>query len=75
LRPRHYSGEEIDDMLRRILHANRFEIKSKTIRKDDTEMAVELIVKRDNLAFMDQLKQIPEIRDLTLVQYSTDYHG
>jgi len=71
----HYSGEEIDDSVRRILHANRFEIKSKTMRKEDVEMAVELIVKRDNLSFMDQLKQIPEVRDLTLVQYTTEYHG
>src|SRR5690349_15669276 len=52
----HYTGEDIGDELRRILHGKRFQIKSKTIRKDSVELAVEIEVKNSNTAFMDTIK-------------------
>ena len=69
----HYSGEGIDDQVRRVLGTCPYKIKSKTMRKHDVEMAIELRVKKGDLAFADQLRSVEGVNDLTLVQYSGDY--
>lgn len=71
----HYSGEDIAGELRRILHGKRFQIKSKTIRKDNVEMAVEVEVKNNNMAFMDAIKNLPTVNDLSLIQFAGEYNG
>ena len=69
----HYTGEGIDEAVRRALGTCPYKIKSKTLRKQDVEMAVEVRVKRNDLRFVDELKELPGVLDLTLVQYSGDY--
>ena len=71
----HYSGEELDDELRKILHRWNYQIKSKTIRKKDTELAIEIGVRNDNLAFMPAIKELPKVQDVALIQYDGEYHG
>ena len=71
----HYAGQEIDDEIRRLLHKQQYKIKSKTVRKSDVEMAVEIVVKNDNLVFLDSLNQLPGVNDVTLVQYNQEAHS
>ena len=71
----HYAGQEIDDEIRRLLHKQHYKIKSKTVRKSDVEMAVEIVVKNDNLVFLDSLNQLPGVNDVTLVQYNQEAHS
>ena len=71
----HYSSKDTENELKRILRKNRYQIKSKTMRKDTIEMAVELTVKNDNLAFMDAIQELPTVTDVTLVQYDGEYHS
>ncbi len=70
-----YSGEDIDDDLRRILHGRRFQIKSKTIRQNEVELAAEIQVKRENYAFLRMIRELPSVNNVTLVQYNGDYSG
>jgi uncharacterized membrane protein YhiD involved in acid resistance len=70
-----YSGEDIDDELRRILRERRFQIKSKTIRQDEVELAAEIRVNRENFAFLRMIRELPAVNNVTLVQYSGDYNG
>ncbi len=69
----HYTGEDIAGELRRILHGKRFQIKSKTTRKLNVEMAVEIEVKNNNVAFMDAITSLPAVNDVSLVQYTGGY--
>jgi uncharacterized membrane protein YhiD involved in acid resistance len=71
----HYAGEDIDDEIRRLLYKQQYKIKSKTVRKGDVEMAVEIVVKNDNLVFLDSLNQLPGVNDVTLVQYNQEAHS
>lgn len=71
----HYTGEHIDDELKRILRGNRFKIKSKTIRENEVELAAEVVVKRDNIAFLESIRELESIKDAALIQYSGDYNG
>ena len=70
----HYSGDDLDIELRKILRRWRYQIKSKTVRKNDTELAIEISVKNNNLAFMDTVKNLPAVKDVTLIQYDGEYH-
>lgn len=69
----HYTGEGIDQQVRRALGTCPYTIKSKTMRSQDVEMAVEVRVKRGDTSFVDQLRGAEGVNDLTLVQYNGDY--
>lgn len=71
----HYTGEDISTELRRILQGKRFQIKSKTIRKNNVEMAIEVEVKNNNTAFMDTIKALPVVTDVSLIQFAGEYNG
>jgi len=69
----HYSGDDIGDELRRILHGKRYKIKSRTVRKDSVEIAIELRVRNRNLAFLDAISSLEPVKDTTLIEYSGEY--
>lgn len=69
----HYDGEDNERDVRRAIGPNPYKIKSKTMRKHDIEMAVEIRMKRNSMQFVDELRQVEGIKDVTLVQYSGDY--
>lgn len=71
----HYSLKNTESELTRILRKHRYQIKSKTMRQDQIEMAIEMVVRNDNLAFMDIIKELPSVSDVTLVQYDGDYYN
>jgi len=70
-----YAGDEIDDELRRILRDRRFQLKSKTIRQQEVELAAEIRVTRENFAFLNQVRSLPSVSNVTLVQYTGEYSG
>lgn len=69
----HYTGDGLDDKIRRALGTNPYQIKSKTMRKLDVEMAIEVRVKKGRLGFLDQIRMMDQVNDVTLVQYDGDY--
>jgi len=69
----HYVGESVEFDVRRALGILPYQIKSKTMRNRDAEMAVEVRVKRGNLVFADEIRRLAGVRDVTLVQYDGDY--
>ena len=71
----HYEGGNVDEEIKRILRGNRFKVKSKTVRKDSVEMAAEVVVRRENLAFVETIQELENVKDVALIQYSGDYNG
>lgn len=71
----HYDGDDIGDEIKKVLRETKYVIKSKTMRGDTVEIAVEVYVKNDNLAFAEQIRNLENVEDLTLVQYNGDYNG
>jgi ABC-type spermidine/putrescine transport system permease subunit II len=71
----HYTGADIGDELKRILRGKRFVIKSKTVRKDGVELAVEIEVKNNNTAFMETIKDMPSVNDVSLIQFAGEYNS
>lgn len=71
----HFHGDDIGDQIRRILQKTRFSVKSRTLRAQDCEMAVEVYTRKENLAFAEHVRDLPQVDDVTLVQYNGEYHG
>lgn len=71
----HYWGDDIVGEIRQILRGKRFHIKSKTVRKDSVEMAMEIEVKNNNTAFLDLIRDLPSVKDVSLIQYAGEYNN
>ncbi len=71
----HYTTQEAGDNIIRAFGKMKYFIKSKTVRKDNTEMAVEVYAKNNDMFFMDKIRDIDGVLDATLIQYNGEYHG
>lgn len=71
----HYVDDEAGDDIIRAFGKMKYFIKSKTVRKGVTEMAVEVYCKNNDMFFMDKIKAIEGVDDATLIQYNGEYHG
>lgn len=71
----HYQGDDIVGEIRQIIRGKRFQIKSKTVRKDSVELAYEVEVKNNNIAFLDLIRDLPSVKDVSLIQYAGEYNN
>lgn len=71
----HYEGTETGDEIIRAFGKNKHFIKSRTMRGETTEMAVEVYTKDANLVFEERIRSIPKVKDITLIQYNGEYNG
>ena len=71
----HYEGDHTGDKVIQELGRLKHFIKSETMRKDSVEMAIEVFVKNNDLTFVENIKSIEGVKDLTLIQYNGEYHG
>lgn len=71
----HYLTDEAGDNILRAFGKMKYFIKSKTVRKEKTEMAVEVYCKSNDLFFLDRIRVIEGVEDATLIQYNGEYHG
>lgn len=70
----HYTGDDITDEIIRILGRTKYVIKSKTLRKDMSEMALEINVQNSNLSAAERIRDLDRVRDLTVIAYNGEYH-
>ena len=71
----HYQGELTGDEVLRAIKKLRYQLKSKTFRGDLTEMTLEVYCRSDNTVFLENIKAIEQVKDVTLIQYNGEYHG
>ncbi|MCQ2411996.1 MAG: DUF4956 domain-containing protein [Sphaerochaetaceae bacterium] len=69
----HYEGSDPTHEIQHALGGNRYKIQSQTARKKDVEMAIEIRVKKGDLNFVDRIRAISFVKDVTVVQYNGDY--
>ncbi len=71
----HYTGDTAGDDVLRALGKIKYFLKSKTLRKEKTEMAIEVFAKKNDTFFMEKIRAIDGVEDVTLIQYNGEYHG
>ena len=53
----------------------RYQLKSKMLRGELTEMTLEVYTRSDNTVFLEKIRAIENVKDVTLIQYNGEYHG
>ena len=71
----HYLGDTVGDEITRAFGRTRFFVKSKTMRGDKVEMAVEVFCDDKDMTFAERIRAIQGVDDVTLIQYNGEYHG
>jgi hypothetical protein len=71
----HYIGDEAGDNVIRAFGKMKYFVKSKTVRKGKTEIAVEVYCKDNDMFFLDKIRDLDGVEDATLIQYNGEYHG
>ncbi|MBQ4137227.1 MAG: DUF4956 domain-containing protein [Clostridia bacterium] len=71
----HYVGDSVGDDIIRALGKIKYFVKSKTLRKEKTEMAIEVFCKNNDTFFMEKIRGVSGVEDATLIQYNGEYHG
>ncbi len=71
----HYLGDEAGDNVIRAFGKMKYFIKSKTVRKGKTELAIEVYCKNNDTFFLEKIRDIEGVEDATLIQYNGEYHG
>jgi uncharacterized membrane protein YhiD involved in acid resistance len=68
----HYEKEAEIEVKRKIRKMNTV-LKSKTVRKEMTELTLELRIKGENTGFVNDFSEIEGVRDVALVSYNGEY--
>ena len=71
----HYTGQTTGDDIVRAFGRTKFSVKSKTMRGDKVEMAVEVFSDGVDMPYADAIRALDGVDDLTLIQYNGEYHG
>ena len=71
----HYQGTQAGDEIIRCFGKRKYFVKSKTMRNEKTEMAVEIYCRQNDMEFMEKIRDIDGVEDVTLIQYNGEYHG
>lgn len=71
----HYTGEETGDKILTAFGKLKYFVKSKTMRGEKTEMAVEVFVRKNDTLFQERISALEGVEDVTLIQYNGEYHG
>lgn len=59
--------------IRKMMSKMNYRLKSKTVRKQYTELTVEVRIRDENTAFVNELSNIEGVQDVSLINYSGDY--
>ena len=71
----HYTGEETGDKILTVFGKLKYFVKSKTMRGEKVEMAVEVFVRKNDTLFQERISALEGVEDVTLIQYNGEYHG
>lgn len=71
----HYASDAVGDDITRAFGRTKFFVKSKTMRGDHVEMAVEVFCDDKDMTFAERIRTIEGVEDVTLIQYNGEYHG
>ncbi|CAN7580773.1 DUF4956 domain-containing protein [Paenibacillus sp. LjRoot153] len=67
-----HTDDAIGELRIRLRQMN-YQVKSKTVRKNFTELTLEMRLRDDNTAFVNEFSRIEGVQDVSLINYTGDY--
>lgn len=71
----HYQGDDAGDEIVRQLGRVKYTVRSKVLRGADAELTVQLRCKSDNMVFVERIRDLAGVNDVTLLEFNGEYHG
>lgn len=71
----HYGADETGDGIMQILGNMNYKVKSQVMRNMDVELTVQVVCRDGNFSFAERIRNLEDVRDVTLVQFDGEYHG
>lgn len=71
----HYDNDSTEAEIIKCLGKSRYQIKSKSMRKGQAEITIELWNRQSNTAFVDRINDLEGVKDVNLIQYNGEYNG
>ena len=71
----HYSGDAAGDGIERALGKLKYSVRSKICRGESTELTLQVRCRNDNQTFMENIRKIDGVNDVTLLEFDGEYHG
>lgn len=71
----HYTGDTVRDEIQKALSNVKYRIKSQITRQNDTEISIEIHIKNDNPLLLEAVRNIPNVHDVTMLEYNGEYYG
>ncbi len=71
----HYDNEATEAEIIKSLGKIRYQIKSKTMRKGQAEITIELYSRQANTPFVGKINELEGVKDVNLIQYNGEYNG
>ena len=71
----HYRENETGDEIIRLLNRVKYIVRSKVMRDEETELTLQVSCKHNNLAFTEKIKELPNVKDVILLEFDGEYHG
>lgn len=70
-----HSTDECDKEIKKCLKNIRHSLKSKVLRSEEAEITLQLSCKEGDTDFVEAVRTLDKVKDVTLVQYTGEYHG
>ena len=69
------SRSDVEEKVRSLLKNTIFRIRSKVSRETDSELVMEIEAAEKDLAVTEKIRELPGVKDVTLVSYNGEYHS
>ena len=70
----HYNGADTEGCIVREISDLKYNIRSKVERSEDTELTIQLQIRKNNLGFTEKIKALEEVKDVAVINFDGEYH-
>lgn len=71
----HYKDDRIGDEIVRSMGRLKYRLKAKTFRGNRAEMTMEVYCKKQDTSFIERIRDLGGVEDVSLIEYNGEYHG
>lgn len=71
----HFSEDATGDEIIKILEGLKYQIRSRVMHGDTIEMVVQVAIRKDNISFAEKIRELPKVKDVSVIEFDDEYHG